>query len=296
MIYPSGNRTLIPGGNSIWVMLRALKPPHSTTRNGARSTSRMTGVLKIYLQLKAKNRLAHSLKTVRGKVPLEMCLEGTGWYRKAFTLDQSSEGKKVQILFDGVYMNSEVFINGHSLGVHPYGYTPFYFDLTPHLKPAGEQNVLAVKVNNNGKNSRWYSGSGIYRHVNLIVTGKVNIPVWGIFVTTPEVSAEKAFVKLKIKVENETTDSGDLKINSRLISPEGQLISEAKTTIDPLKDSKAETEQIFEVLNPALWSVESPKLYQVFTEVSFDGKVVDQQTTTFGIRSLEFSARKKAFC
>ena len=110
--------------------------------------------------------------------------------------------------------------------------------------------------------------------------------------TTPEVSAEKAFVKLKIKVENETTDSGDLKINSRLISPEGQLISEAKTTIDPLKDSKAETEQIFEVLNPALWSVESPKLYQVFTEVSFDGKVVDQQTTTFGIRSLEFSAEK----
>ena len=181
MIYPSGNRTLIPGGNSIWVMLRALKPPHSTTRNGARSTSRMTGVLKIYLQLKAKKQIGPFSEDSQGKGSTGNVLGGTGWYRKAFTLDQSSEGKKVQILFDGVYMNSEVFINGHSLGVHPYGYTPFYFDLTPHLKPAGEQNVLAVKVNNNGKNSRWYSGSGIYRHVNLIVTGKVNIPVLGNF-------------------------------------------------------------------------------------------------------------------
>jgi beta-galactosidase len=189
-------------------------------------------------------------------------------------------------------MNSEVWINGQSLGVHPYGYTPFYYDLTPHLKPAGEPNILAVKVNNNGKNSRWYSGSGIYRRVKLISTEKVYIPIWGIFVTTPEVSAKRAFVKLKIKIENESAKTGKLNINSRLISPEGQLISEAKTTIDPLKDSKVETEQLFEVLNPELWSTELPKLYQVVTEVSFNGDMVDQQTTTLGIRSIEFSAEK----
>ena len=227
-----------------------------------------------------------------GKGSTGHVLGGTGWYRKTFTLDQSSEGKKVQILFDGVYMNSEVWINGQSLGIHPYGYTPFYYDLTPHLKPVGEPNILAVKVNNNGKNSRWYSGSGIYRHVNLIVTDKVYIPVWGIFVTTPEVSAKRAFVKLKIKVENESVKTGKLNINSRLISSEEQLISEAKTTIDPLKDSKVETEQLFEVLKPDLWSIESPKLYQVVTEVSFNGDIIDQQTTTFGIRSIEFSAEK----
>ncbi len=245
--------------------------------------------------VEGKKQIGPFSEDSQGKGSTGNVLGGTGWYRKAFTLDQSSEGKKVQILFDGVYMNSEVFINGHSLGVHPYGYTPFYFDLTPHLKPAGEQNVLAVKVNNNGKNSRWYSGSGIYRHVNLIVTGKLHIPGWGIFVTTPEVSAEKAFVKLKIKVENETTDSGDLKINSRLISPEGQLISEAKTTTDPLKDPKAETEQIFEVLNPALWSVESPKLIRFLPKLVSAGNWLTVKLPHSEFAPLS-SAPKKVSC
>jgi len=227
-----------------------------------------------------------------GKGSTGNVLGGIGWYRKTFTLDQSSDGKKVQILFDGVYMNSEVWINGQSLGVHPYGYTPFYYDLTPHLKPAGEPNVLAVKVNNNGKNSRWYSGSGIYRHVDLIITEKIYLPVWGTFVTTPEVSAEKALVKLNIKVTNETGAKGKLEISTHLISPEGQTITQAKTTVDPFENDNHDTEQIFEVQKPSLWSVDSPTLYTAVTEVSFDDKVVDQQTTTFGIRSIEFSAEK----
>ncbi|MBC8006107.1 MAG: beta galactosidase jelly roll domain-containing protein, partial [Verrucomicrobia bacterium] len=95
---------------------------------------------------------------------------GTGWYRKTFTLDESTTNKKVQICFDGVYRECDVWINGQHLGFHAYGYTPFTFNLTPHLKPAGQQNVLSVKVSNPGKNSRWYSGSGIYRPVKLQVT------------------------------------------------------------------------------------------------------------------------------
>ena len=217
---------------------------------------------------------------------------GIGWYRKTFTLDKSSEGKKVQILFDGVYMNSEVWINGQSLGVHPYGYTPFYYDLTPHLNPSGEKNTLVVKVNNNGKNSRWYSGSGIYRHVNLIVTDKVHIPVWGISVVTPEVSKEKATVKLNIKIANEEKKSGKLQITTRLVSPANPEKIEAITTIDPFNGEAADAEQIFELKKPTRWSLDSPQLYQAITEVSFDGNVVDQQTTTFGIRSIEFSAEK----
>jgi len=202
------------------------------------------------------------------------------------------EGKKVQILFDGVYMNSEVWINGQSLGVHPYGYTPFYYDLTPNLKPAGEPNTVAVKVNNNGKNSRWYSGSGIYRHVVLQVTDQVHIPIWGISVVTPEVSKEKATVKLNIKIANEAKATGKLQITTRLVSPTSQANIEAKTTIDSFSGELADAEQIFELKNPALWSLDSPQLYQAITEVLFDGKVVDQQTTTFGIRSIEFSAEK----
>jgi beta-galactosidase len=227
-----------------------------------------------------------------GKGSTGNVMGGIGWYRKIFTLDQSTEGKKVQILFDGVYMNSEVWINGQSLGIHPYGYTPFCYDLTPHLNPAGEPNILAVKVNNNGKNSRWYSGSGIYRHVNLIVTGKVHIPVWGFSVTTPEVSAEKATVKFSIRINNEVKESADLKVTTQVLSPDGKLVSNAKTTVSPFKEEKIDIEQNFELKNPMLWSIDSPYLYQAVTEVSFDGKVVDQQTTTFGIRSIEFSAEK----
>jgi len=239
-----------------------------------------------------KNQIGPFSEDSEGKGSTGHVVGGTGWYRKTFTLDKSADGKKVQILFDGVYMNSEVWINGQSLGVHPYGYTPFYYDLTPHLKPAGEPNVLVVKVDNNGKNSRWYSGSGIYRHVDLIVTQKIHLPVWGIFVTTPEVSAEKALVKLNIKVNNETGEKGKLEISTHLISPEGQTITQAKTTVDPFENENHDTEQIFEVQKPSLWLIDSPTLYQAVTEVSFDGKVVDQQTTTFGIRSIEFSAEK----
>jgi len=227
-----------------------------------------------------------------GKGSTGNVMGGIGWYRKTFTLNKSDEGKKVQILFDGVYMNSEVWINGQSLGIHPYGYTPFYYDLTPYLNPSGEKNTLAVKVSNNGKNSRWYSGSGIYRHVVLQVTDKVHIPIWGISVTTPEVSKTKAIATFKIKVENEPEKSGDLKISTQIFSPDGQPVSEAKTRIHPFSNAKTETEQSFAIPNPALWSIDSPQLYQAITEVSFNGKIVDQQTTTFGIRSIEFSAEK----
>ncbi|MFA5326325.1 MAG: glycoside hydrolase family 2 TIM barrel-domain containing protein [Prolixibacteraceae bacterium] len=217
---------------------------------------------------------------------------GIGWYRKTFTLDKSSEDKKIQIVFDGVYMNSEVWINGHSLGVHPYGYTPFYYDLTDFLKPSGEKNILAVKVNNLGKNSRWYSGSGIYRHVILQTTGKVFIPVWGTFVSTTNVSAEKATVRVSTKVMNERKEAGEIEISTQIFSPEGQLVAEHKAKVKAFTGDIDKTNQLMEVATPELWSLESPKLYTAVSEVSFNGKPVDRQSTTFGIRSLEFSAEK----
>ncbi len=228
----------------------------------------------------------------QGKGATGHVVGGIGWYRKSFVTEPSMEGKKVQILFDGVYMNSEVWINGQSLGVHPYGYTPFYYDLTPLLNPVGKKNTLAVRVNNNGKNSRWYSGSGIYRHVNLIVTDKIYIPVWGISVSTPEVSKEKAIVKLNINVANETDMSGKLTVATKIVSPGNPEEVKAISTIDPFSGESGGAEQSIEIGHPALWSPESPALYQAITEVSFNGKVVDQQTTTFGIRSIAYSADK----
>src|SRR5262249_19761706 len=114
---------------------------------------------------------------------------GIGWYRKTFTLDQKYTGKEIYITFDGVYMNSDVWINGHHLGNRPNGYISFFYDFTPYLNPANKSNIIAVRVKNLGVNSRWYSGSGIYRHVWLTPLSKVHSEIWGTSVTTPEISA-----------------------------------------------------------------------------------------------------------
>ena len=228
----------------------------------------------------------------QGQAATGHVLGGTGWYRKMFTLDPSSEGKKVQVYFDGVYMESDVWINGQHLGFHPYGYTPFLYDLTPYLKPSGEKNTLAVKVNNPGKNSRWYSGSGIYRHVYLNVTNPVHIPVWGVFVTTPEVSPELAKIQAKTTVANDSRDEAELVLTTQVFSPEGLMVgtSEEKTTVAGSGNCVV-TQQI-QLEKPVLWSLDSPKLYKAVSEVKLKGKTVDRQETTFGIRSLEFSAEK----
>jgi len=215
---------------------------------------------------------------------------GTAWYRKHFKLEKADEGKLVKILFDGIYMNADVWLNGQHLGKHPFGYTAFSFDLTPHLNPVGQDNVLAVQVKNEGKNSRWYSGSGIYRDVKLIKTGKVFIPVWGIAVTTPEVSNEKASVKFNINIANPANEPGKLVITTTIKSPLNQAEIKAITTIDPFTGETAHAEQKFEIGQPALWSPETPQLYEAVTEVSLNGKVTDKYSTNFGIRSIEFSA------
>lgn len=217
---------------------------------------------------------------------------GTGWYRKHFKLEKTDEDKLIQVLFDGVYMNADVWINGHHLGNHPYGYTAFAYDLTPHLNPAGQENVVAVQVKNEGKNSRWYSGSGIYRDVKLIKTGKVHIPIWGVTVTTPEVTSEKATVKLDINITNSEKKSGKLVVSTSLKSPINQGEIKAVTNIDQYSGESVTAEQKFEIAQPTLWSPETPELYEAVTEVSFDGKIMDRQITAFGIRSVEFSDEK----
>lgn len=224
-----------------------------------------------------------------GKGSTGNVMGGIGWYRKTFTLDNSSKNKKVQICFDGVYRECNVWLNGQHLGFHSNGYTPFFLNLTPFLKPVGEKNVIAVWVNNPGKNSRWYSGSGIYRHVTLQVTDLVNIPVWGTFISTPEVTAEKASVKVANTINNVT--SGDVKITvlTQIYSPDGTMVSQSDSTIQTMSGKNTNLEQLLEVTTPARWSVDSPNLYKAVTEVKFDGKTVDQKTTTFGIRSIEFS-------
>ena len=242
--------------------------------------------------ISGKKQIGPFSEESEGKGSTGHVVGGTGWYRKTFTTESSLKNKIVQICFDGVYMESNVWINGQHLGFHGNGYTPFSYDLTPYLKPVGEKNILAVWVNNPGKNSRWYSGSGIYRHVTLQVTALVNIPVYGTFISTPEVSAEKATVKVLTKVDNSTSEDIDVTVSTSILSPEGIQVAQIESSLKTNSGKIAEAEQELEVKTPVRWSVDSPKLYQAVSEIRFNGKTIDQEKTAFGIRSIEFSAEK----
>lgn len=215
---------------------------------------------------------------------------GIGWYRKHLTLKETD--KRVTVRFDGVYMNPELWLNGRRLGEHPHGYTSFEFDLTPHLKPAGQRNVLAVRVRNEGRNSRWYSGSGIYRHVWLTVTDPVHVPSSGLFVTTPDVSTDKARVKLSIEVAN--TGRADLTAGTRVTVRDaaGKSIGTAEGTLSLPAGQTRTSEQTIEVSNPKLWSADSPHLHTAEVEVVVGGKTVDTVSTSFGIRKIEADATR----
>jgi len=229
-----------------------------------------------------------------GKASTGHVMGGTAWYRKHFTLNKKDEGKIVKILFDGIYMNADVWINGHHLGNHPYGYTAFCFDLTPHLKPAGEKNVLAVQVKNEGENSRWYSGSGIYRDVKLIKTDPLHIKPWGTFVTTPEVNENKATVNTEIRIANDGKTDRNFDLEIYILNQKGELVStfdkqsSEKLGIASNKIYKIQTE----IENPDLWSPENPALYKAKIQLSKNGMVFDEVQQTFGIRSIEFSPEK----
>ncbi len=214
---------------------------------------------------------------------------GVGWYRKHFTLSSEDAGKAAQIIFDGSYMETTVWLNGVEVGRHVYGYTPFTFDLTPHLNPAGQENVLAVRVSNLGRNSRWYSGSGLYRPVTLAVTSPLHVAVWGIFVTTPEVTSKRATADVKVRLEAMETPEGKIRVT--LIDPEGGTTGRGEAAIVP--DGQAGTAAVMiGVEEPELWSPESPSIYRAEVEVLQAGEVVDRKSTTFGIRSLDWNAEQ----
>jgi beta-galactosidase len=215
---------------------------------------------------------------------------GTAWYRKHFKLASADAKKLVAVRFDGVYMNADFWINGHSLGNHPYGYTSFEFDLTPYLNPAGKENVLAVRVRNDGKNSRWYSGSGIYRHTWLTVTEPVHVPTWGVFVATPEISKEKAVVKIATEVCNASPTAVDVFVRARVLDAKGKTVKTIETKQQLPANETRPVEQTLEVISPTLWSLDSPNLYSAEVEVVVARNTVDRVLTHFGIRKIEVDA------
>ena len=218
---------------------------------------------------------------------------GVGWYRKHFALDKWTVNKKVFILFEGIYRNSEVWINGHFLGLRPYGYSSFYYDLTPYLKPAGENNVIAVKANTSEQpNSRWYTGAGIYRHVWLLTCDQVHFDEWGVYAQTQTATKENAKLRVDVELVNEFNADKTCEIRTVLVDAKGNKVSD-KSSDCTIKagDSLQITQQLL-VNSPTLWSVNNPYLYQLQVEIKSEGKVMDTYTTPFGIRTFVFDPDK----
>jgi beta-galactosidase len=215
---------------------------------------------------------------------------GIGWYRKTFTVPADYNGKKVFIEIDGAYMNSQVWLNGTSLGTRPYGYNSFEYDLTPYLVYGGS-NVVAVKLNNNQPNSRWYSGSGLYRNVWLTALNPVHVDYCGMFVTTPTVTSSSATVNVSTKVLNQSGSSQSVTLTTTIMDANGNTVAISTSSATNIAAGGNNTfSQNSTISNPKLWSPSSPYLYMAQTQVSAGGSVVDTFKSTFGIRYFNFDA------
>jgi beta-galactosidase len=215
---------------------------------------------------------------------------GVGWYRKYFTLASKDAKSKVSVEFDGVYMNSEVWINGHYLGIRPYGYISFHYDLTPYLNFRGK-NVIAVRVDNSLQPSaRWYTGCGIYRHVWLVKTGKLHVERHGVFATTPVVTKDSAVVNIKTSVRNDSDEDMPFSVTNEIYTSHDELVARISSDGSARAGENQNFEQEIAVLNPDLWSPDKPVLYKLRTTINDNEKTFDKLETNIGIRYFTFSS------
>ncbi|WP_243739315.1 glycoside hydrolase family 2 TIM barrel-domain containing protein [Flavicella sediminum] len=224
-----------------------------------------------------------------------LAAEGVGCYRKIFSKEWKAD-ELVFLHFDGVYNNAEIWVNKQKLGFHPYGYSPFYFEISKYLHKNGENNEVFVKVDRTRyADSRWYTGGGIYRNVQLITKKKVHIPMWGTFVTTPKVSKTEAEVKVETLIQNDFKTSEEVKIVTKLLDKNGHEIVAFSENLILEAGGKKKINQSFLLKEPNLWSVDSPNLYQAEISIFKNASLLKSEKTSFGIRSIKFDAEKGFF-
>lgn len=218
---------------------------------------------------------------------------GAGWYRINFTIPEFSDSKRVTVKFDGAMSNARVYVNGKEAGFWPYGYNTFYFDITDLLNDNGRDNTLAVRLENLEEGSRWYPGAGLYRNVHIITTNDSHIPVWGTYITTPEVNDEFAKVDVKTKVVTAGEDyngKGVYKLVTEILDGDAKLVSSTESVLTTFDQN--EFSQTLIVENPKLWDIKQPNLYKAVSKLYKDDQLVDEYNTTFGIRTIEVVADK----
>ena len=234
-----------------------------------------------------EGQLSPTLASCTGYLP-----GGIGWYRKHITVPQDQEGKKQYIYFEGVYNRSEVYVNGNLVGKRPNGYVSFMYDITPLIR-FGEDNVIAVRVDHSrSADSRWYTGSGIYRNVFLISANPVHIGQWGLFYQTKSVEKNEAFLNVQVNIENSTKQSTPLTINISLVSADGKTVAKGtqKLQVKPAETAVASLDM--KLKNPVLWKLDNPYLYTLKTEIIQNNKIIDQTEVQAGIRTLTFDSNK----
>ncbi|WP_455587119.1 sugar-binding domain-containing protein [Bacteroides sp.] len=234
-----------------------------------------------------EGQLSPNLASCTGYLP-----GGIGWYKKNLKMSEALRGKKVYIYFEGVYNRSEVYINGHLLGKRPNGYISFMYDLTPYLK-YGADNTLAVRVDHSRyADSRWYTGSGIYRNVYLVEADPVHIAQWGVYAYPKSATKKQAVLQVEVEIENGSDANGNLTVSNELLSMEGKTVAKNSRKIIVQAGQKGKMQIDLKVGNPQLWSIDTPNLYQLKTTLLKDGKVIDETMTRTGLRAFTFDPDK----
>jgi beta-galactosidase len=294
-----GMGTFPPSYTTAYDMLRYYKVPHEIVHYGTKNSIAVRvfdGIMGGGMYMEGERKIEGPFEsTCHGGSGAGFINAGTGWYRKEFKLSENNKGKRIFIEFDGVYMNSDVWINGQHLGNRPYGYSSFQYELTDNLKFGEGKNVLAVKVNVQQPCSRWYSGAGIYRHVRLIVTEPIHIVQWGTYVTSPKVSENEASVSIETKIQNQSASAQQVALETEIVDDAGNKIASSNSLQKIKPDSTTVFEQLIKVPKPKLWSLEHTHLYRVISNVKVNGRSVDEYTTPFGIRMIEFTIDKGFF-
>ncbi|MBN2091555.1 DUF4982 domain-containing protein [candidate division KSB1 bacterium] len=214
---------------------------------------------------------------------------GIAWYRKSLRLSEEQRGKTIYLQFDGIYRNSDVWVNGQFAGHRFYGYGTHYYDITPYIK-FDTDNIIAVRVDTREQpNDRWYPGSGIYRHVWLHIVNPVHIPLWGTYITTPMIDASAAQVKIVTSIKNQNETPVDCKVLTRILNANGVPVQQTETTVNVAVGEPIKVQQDLSINSPNLWSTEEPYLYTAVSQVWQNDKLVDIYKTPFGIRHVVFS-------
>ncbi|MDR2233827.1 MAG: beta galactosidase jelly roll domain-containing protein, partial [Tannerella sp.] len=216
---------------------------------------------------------------------------GIGWYRKTVHIPLEQQGRKVYLYFEGVYNRSEVFVNGQLLGMRPSGYISFMYDATPHLK-FGQDNVIAVRVDHSrSADSRWYTGSGIYRNVWMVYANPVHIVQWGVF-AYPQVNNVDGTLNVETEIENGSAQDSRLVVRHELVSPEGKTVARTSGSLSVAARQTTTAKAALKVAKPALWDLEHPVLYMLKTTVLQNGRIIDETVTTTGFRIFTFDPDK----